>query len=336
MLVLIFKGSYALLLASEVFQMVYFHYFMNQTLPYNFSNFLLNLKYLNFQFLPNPFASTIPENYSSSATPTTFVLAITDTTFLISCGHYFLILAFYALWATTVAFFKNKGLNKWDKLRRFCRNVFQRRIRFGAVNESFWFCYISFVFFGFWQLRDLNTTTGWNIANLIVAFLCLFICVFITCWVVYLSLKYRNDVTKVPKKHQFILGEDSHIPFEIALRHIRKLLFCAFLAIGKIETQVMAVMAANFLVLAYYLFYKPSKSRVSNWVNILIELSYIGLEITMLTFVNKVSPNTDEKLSFGNIMMGFCICALFLIVIWLVWQFLLFLYDFKFVRDIIE
>ena len=213
MLVLIFKGSYALLLASEVFQMVYFHYFMNQTLPYNFSNFLLNLKYLNFQFLPNPFASTIPDNYSSSATPTTFVLAITDTTFLISCGHYFLILAFYALWATAVAFFKNKGLNKWDKLRRFCRNVFQRRIRFGAVNESFWFCYISFVFFGFWQLRDLNTTTGWNIGNLIVAFLCLLICVFITCWVVYLSLKYRNDVTKVPKKHQFILGEDSHIPF---------------------------------------------------------------------------------------------------------------------------
>ena len=30
----------------------------------------------------------------------------------------------------------------------------------------------------------------------------------------------------------------------MALRHIRKLLFCAFLAIGKIETQVMAVMGA--------------------------------------------------------------------------------------------
>jgi hypothetical protein len=35
-------------------------------------------------------------------------------------------------------------------------------------------------------------------------------------------------------------------------------------------------------------------------------------------------------------MMAFCICALLLVVIWLVWQFLLFLYDFKFVRDIIE
>ena len=134
MFILIFKGSYALLLATEVFQMVYFHYFVNKTLPYNFSNFLINLKFLNFQFLPNPFLSTVPDNYSSPATPTTFVLAITDTTFFISCGHYFFILAFYALWSLSVSLLKNKGLNRWDKLRRFCKTVFQRRIRFGAVN----------------------------------------------------------------------------------------------------------------------------------------------------------------------------------------------------------
>lgn len=35
-------------------------------------------------------------------------------------------------------------------------------------------------------------------------------------------------------------------------------------------------------------------------------------------------------------MMAFSISALMLVVIWLVWQFLLFLYDFKFVRDVIE
>ena len=56
----------------------------------------------------------------------------------------------------------------------------------------------------------------------------------------------------------------------------------------------------------------------------------------MLSFVNQVSPNTDEKLNYGKIMMGFAISALLLVVLWLIWQFLLFLYDFKFVRDIIE
>ena len=117
-----------------------------------------------------------------------------------------MILAFYTGWAILIALLKNKSINKFDKLRRFCRGVFQRRIRFGAVNEAFWFCYISFVFFGFWQFRDLQTTTGWNIANIIVSCFFLFLCVLITCWVVYLSIKYRNDMTKIPKKHLFIVG----------------------------------------------------------------------------------------------------------------------------------
>jgi hypothetical protein len=61
------------------------------------------------------------------------------------------------------------------------------------------------------------------------------------------------------------------------LRYIRKLLFCIFLVIGTTETQVISIMGANFLVFSYYAFFKPSKSRLSNWINILIELCYIGL-----------------------------------------------------------
>lgn len=65
-------------------------------------------------------------------------------------------------------------------------------------------------------------------------------------------------------------------------------------------------------------------------------MAYIGLETTIILFVNLVSPTTDVKMTYGNVMIGFSITALLLIVLWLVWQFLLFLYDFKFVRDIIE
>ena len=61
------------------------------------------------------------------------------------------------------------------------------------------------------------------------------------------------------------------------LRHIRKLLFCIFLAIGKIEATLITIIGANFMLLCFYLFFKPAKSRFSNWINILIELSYIGL-----------------------------------------------------------
>jgi hypothetical protein len=96
------------------------------------------------------------------------------------------------------------------------------------------------------------------------------------------------------------------------------------------------MIGANFMVLSYYLFFKPSKSRFSNWINILIELCYIGLEIAIILYVNEISPTTEVKLTYGSAMMAFCVSALMLVVIWLIWQFLLFLYDFKFVRDIIE
>lgn len=65
-------------------------------------------------------------------------------------------------------------------------------------------------------------------------------------------------------------------------------------------------------------------------------MCYIGLEITIILYVNEVSPSTALKLVYGQAMIAFCAIALLLVVVWLVWQFLLFLYDFKFIRDIIE
>jgi hypothetical protein len=70
--ILIFKGAYPLLLVTEVFQSIYFHYFLIEDLPFNYSNFLLKLSKLNFQFLPNFLTSFIPETYETEATPTKF------------------------------------------------------------------------------------------------------------------------------------------------------------------------------------------------------------------------------------------------------------------------
>jgi hypothetical protein len=336
MLLLLFRGSYTLLLACEVFQMVLYHYFVAIPLPYNYSNFLVGLNALNFQFLPNIVQSSVPSTYITPNVPTYYSLMVTDTAFFVSSGQYILIVVLYIGWALAVSLLKNKGLNQWRALRKFCRGVFERRIRFGAIQECLWFCYISFVFFGLWQLKNLTVVGSWCYANILVSIVCWLACMMVTAWVIYLSLRYKDDVTKVPKKHAFILGEESHIPFEMPLRHVRKLLFCIFLVIYSIETQIIAMIGSNCLVLAYYLFYKPAKSRFSNWINILIELCYIALEVCILLYNNELSPTTALKSTYGTGMMALSVSALMLVVIWLVWQFLLFLYDFKFVRDIIE
>ena len=96
------------------------------------------------------------------------------------------------------------------------------------------------------------------------------------------------------------------------------------------------MLASNFIMLAFYVIYRPSKSRFSNYVNILIELSYIGLEMTAIFYINNSSLDTDSKLRYGTVMIAFSAAAILTVTIWLIWQFMLFMYDFKFVRDIIE
>lgn len=136
---------------------------------------------------------------------------------------------------------------------------------------------MTFMVFGLWQLYDLEFSGDWSIANLAVACFCVLLCLGVLLWVICLSVSYRRNFDNVPKKHAFILGDESSIPYQIPLRYIRKLIVCLFLFTGMIELQVVGMLAGNFLILSFYVIYKPSKSKFSNYINILIELCYMGL-----------------------------------------------------------
>lgn len=207
LLILLFKGSYPLLLVFEVFQTVYFHFFIIEELPYNFSEFLVNLRYLNFQFLPSLFNLVIPSDFSSPATPVKFTKAIEDTTFFISAGHYFIVIIFYLVWSLAVFVFKSKKINKFRKLRRICKSAWENRIRFGAINECMWFCFMTFVLFGLWQFYDMKVYGRWSYGNIFLALVSFLGCIAVTVWTIYLTLKYRTDFEAVPKKFSFILGD---------------------------------------------------------------------------------------------------------------------------------
>lgn len=259
-----------------------------------------------------------------------------QTTFFISSGHYFTLIIFYLAWALLVALLKNKTINKFYTIRRFFKKVYIQRIRFNAINECLWFCFMTFVTFALWQLKDFSVPYNWSYANHVIAMLSLGLCMLLVVWNVYLSVSYRKEMDRVPTKYNFIIGDDSFLPYQMPLRYVRKLFFCVFIVIGITELQVIGLIASNFMVLAFYIMFKPSKSRFSNWINILIEMSYVGLELTILMYANSVGLKTDEKLSYGTAMLGLSLSALFLSMIWMMWQFLLFLYDFKFIRDIVE
>lgn len=145
---------------------------------------------------------------------------------------------------------------------------------------------MTFLFFGLWQLYDVTFPYTWSYANFAVAIACALICFGMVIWVVHLTLTHRKKMEEVPKKYSFILGDDSTLPYQIPLRYIRKTLLCLFLFSSMIELQVVGMIAANFLILAFYGIYRPSKYKFNNFVNIIIELCYIGLELTIIFFVN--------------------------------------------------
>jgi hypothetical protein len=86
--------------------------------------------------------------------------------------------------------------------------------------------------FGLWQIKDLSTPYAWSYANHALAFLAVLVCLLLVFWNVYLSLSYKKDMENVPKKYNFILGDDSIIPYQMPLRYIRKVLFCIFIVVG--------------------------------------------------------------------------------------------------------
>lgn len=96
------------------------------------------------------------------------------------------------LWALVITLLKNKQINRFTKLRRFAKNTYENRIRFGCVNECVWYCFMTFTLFGLWQIYDTSFPYTWNYANFAVAILCLVLCFGMVVWVVYLTLSYRN------------------------------------------------------------------------------------------------------------------------------------------------
>ena len=138
--------------------------------------------------------------------PVYWTQIIPDTVFFISSGHYIIIILSYAIWVVLISLLKNRTINKFHKLRRFAKGVYNRRVRYGVINECLWFCYISFVFFGLWQLRNLTINGTWSYGNIILSLFGWISCLFLTFWVVYLAVKYRDKMEKLPKKFNFILG----------------------------------------------------------------------------------------------------------------------------------
>jgi hypothetical protein len=97
-------------------------------------------------------------------------------------------------------------------------------------------------------------------------------------YITYLSHKYKKEPEKIPRKFTFLAYDPSNMIIEVPLRYLRKLLFVVSFMLPSFQSQIVSLLAVNLSFLFYYLCHKPSKSSMTNYVCLFLELLMIILE----------------------------------------------------------
>lgn len=79
------------------------------------------------------------------------------------------------------------------------------------------------------QFGQASVKSTWDTINIVFAAFVFVILLVYTFLMIYLGNKYKDPAKKLPTKWQFLRYEPSHFPMEMAMRYIRKFLFCCAL-----------------------------------------------------------------------------------------------------------
>ena len=166
-------------------------------LPYLEYQFLNVLQYFHLTFLPQILPSLDLTNsyYSVFSTDVSFLANSPVILVFLFVGVIYLIVSFLS----SKKFITNKSLRKlFKKIRKY-------RMRYSIIHDAFWVCYLYAVFISLLQFKmgDFSSTNA--ILNMMLSILVLTVFVAFTGLVIYLGVKYRHKVDKIPKKYSFLM-----------------------------------------------------------------------------------------------------------------------------------
>ena len=107
---------------------------------------------------------------------------------------------------------------------------------------------------------------------------------------------------------------------EIPLRYLRKLLFVVSFMLPSFQSQIVSLLAINISFIFYYLCHQPSKSSVTNYVCLFLELLMIILESIFYAYNRLESKPTDSQIGFSFGMLTVQGLAIITIIVWLFYR----------------
>ena len=183
------------------------------------------------------------------------------------------------------------------------------------------------MFFAMYQLKKASFGSGLMVGNFFFA-CCVFV-LYMTFTVYMVKLASQNkgkSQDQIPKKVRFITPEPSSFPMEMPMRYIRKLCLCFALVMPSFEAQLVIMLMTNIVFMTYCLCFTPSKSKLTNYVNIAIELGYILIEGLFYGYFKLENKVSEEQIGFSFALIT--IQALILLIVFM-WAFYRLICDFK-------
>jgi hypothetical protein len=100
---------------------------------------------------------------------------------------------------------------------------------------------------------------------------------------------------------------------EISLRGLFKVLIACALISPEVSIQLILMMVFNMLMIVYTLCYKPSKSALTNYLNIFIHTAMISLEIVLFLYqISEKSSAYQNTISYASFaIIGVAAIAVF-------------------------
>lgn len=107
---------------------------------------------------------------------------------------------------------------------------------------------------------------------------------------------------------------------EIALRYVRKMLFCFALLLPSVDSQCISIIVVSGLFLMYVGCYMPSNSMVTNVINIIIETSYIILAGLFYSFNKLEVKDMEAQTGFSITMITVQGLVVGIVLLWIIYR----------------
>lgn len=245
--------SYVALVLVEVAQIVWMHNYVNLSIGFLYNMVVGKISYIDFNWVPNPLALLIPENYTSPGTPVVYEQSTSDLTFFRNVGGFLVLLAVFAVATLAALLLRWQGVSK--PVRQFAEKWLVPRVQWSLLlYEGLSYIYMPVVFFGAYQFVVLDLSAAWLYANLVVAAMSLLALLGGTFYVCYLAYKHAARPLDTPAEFDFLVMEPTSA-MELPLRLLRRLLLAALLVPAVYSVQIFGMLAVNvaFLALLIYL-----------------------------------------------------------------------------------